>query len=69
MRKDYGKNCFKNNRIVVSKAKRVACDFEAFELRRPLDPSRTCSSITTNNSIIQKKEPHCVVFKGFESRV
>jgi hypothetical protein len=54
MTKDYGNNCFGNNRIVVSRAEITTCDFEAFELKRPLDPSRTCSSITTNNPIIQK---------------
>jgi hypothetical protein len=48
--KNCGKNCFGNNRIAVSRAERAACDSEAFELRRPLDPSRTCSSITSTQS-------------------
>jgi hypothetical protein len=65
--KNCGKNCFGNNRIAVSRAERAACDSEAFELRRPFDPSRTCSS--NINPIIQKKEPPCVVLEGFESWV
>jgi len=54
MSKDCGKNHFGNNRIIISRTKITTYDFEAFELMRPLDPSRTYSSITINNPIIQK---------------
>jgi hypothetical protein len=49
LNKDRGKNCFENNHTIVSKAKKTACDSKAFELIRPFDLNRTCSSITTNN--------------------
>jgi hypothetical protein len=54
MSKDCGKNCFGNNCILISRTEITTCDFEAFKPKKPLDPSRTCSSITTDNPIIQK---------------